>query len=299
MNLDTERGRIIEAIKKILPDDKSSKVAKATQYMTVENPGSFWRPLLCVAAGRAYGVSSDVLYKIAAISELAQGSSLGLDDLPCMDNADLRRGQPSTHKRFGENCAILGSFALVSRSILTATNNKGLEDEQVREILHELGYALEAMVFGQERDLSQRNLNDLASIVYGLYAQKTGVLFGAAVAMGGVVGEADEEDIRRLRSFGHYLGIAYQIGDDLYDASSVNGNLGKPKGKDAGKKTALTILMNKSKVIALKRETDKRAFRELNLVRRGDMRYLEHVARAIGNIHEPYMQSNSSLVSRR
>jgi geranylgeranyl pyrophosphate synthase len=198
-------------------------------------------------APAAAGVAAARVRAAAAI-EMVHTYSLVHDDLPCMDNDDLRRGRPTTHRVFGTVPAMLAGFALIPlacRVLSEATSALGLPVEDrlraVRELCRAAGAA--GMVGGQVLDLEAEGRHPDADQLIQIHGMKTGALFRAALRIGGVLGGADTAAMNALDGYGAQLGLAFQVTDDVLDVTTDAAILGKTPGKDvdAGKVTFVSL----------------------------------------------------------
>lgn len=205
---------------------------EAMRYPTLA-PGKRIRPLLTLFSTLQFGGKPVAAVDPACAIEIVHTASLVLDDLPCMDNADTRRYQPSAHVAFGEDTAILGAVALLSHAFGLVARDAGLPSPTRNRIVVLLSDAvgLPGLCGGQYLDLQK------AKDVEQLHSRKTACLFATAVETGAVVAGAAERDLERARAFGHHLGLAFQILDDLLDATGTNVQAGKPVRADADKET--------------------------------------------------------------
>ena len=195
--------------------------------------GKRLRPALALAAAEAVGGSSEAAVPFAASLELVHTYSLIHDDLPCMDDDDLRRGRPTSHKVFGEAMAVLAGDALHSlafESLLECVPDAAL----ARALAHDLARAagVRGMVGGQVEDLDAEGQPPDEHRLERLHAGKTAALFAAACEGGGRAGGADAAQGAALRRFGLELGLAFQIVDDVLDETGTAESLGKTPGKD-------------------------------------------------------------------
>ncbi len=213
---------------------------------SVVNGGKRIRPILVYLTAEALGADLTLADKPAAALELIHAYSLIHDDLPAMDDDDLRRGKPSCHKQFDEATAILAGDALqalafqiiVEADKLSATIKVALVSEMARAA------GLEGMVAGQVLDLSHENNNiDLEALEY-MHRLKTGALITSSVRFGGLVADANETTLALISDYGNALGLAFQIRDDILDATGSDADIGKPAGSDEarGKATYVTVL---------------------------------------------------------
>lgn len=209
--------------------------------------GKRLRPILCVAAYRATGGTHPGIYGLAASLELIHAYSLMHDDLPCMDDADLRRGEPTTHQAHGEGPTVLaGAFLipLAAYQVWTSGAEMGLEPDAGRAILRELARAAGGggMVGGQVLDLlgEARSLSEVE--LDDLHRRKTGALLRAALRIGAMAAGAEERALLALDAYGSAIGLAFQVADDLLDATADAQSLGKnPSDSELGKSTYVTL----------------------------------------------------------
>jgi geranylgeranyl diphosphate synthase type II len=181
------------------------------------------RPILTIAAGELFGVPKDRLMPFACAVELIHAYSLIHDDLPALDDDDVRRGQPAAHRVFGEGMALLAGDGLLTEAFHLLSDDeatRGVAPQLVLALIHELTRAAGVMglVGGQALDLeAEEKETDLATVEV-IHVRKTGALILAAVRIGARLAAARDEDLRRITRFGEYLGLAFQIADDILDA---------------------------------------------------------------------------------
>jgi geranylgeranyl diphosphate synthase, type II len=194
------------------------------------------RPVLCLATGEALGREPEELLPAACSLELVHTFSLVHDDLPALDDDDLRRGQPSAHVRFGEDVAILAGDALLAEAFRLALRYPS------PLVARELADATLGMIGGQYLDVTTDGDVDAAGL-RRLHALKTGRLLCAAVTTATAVAGLDEEERAPWRSLGEEIGLLFQIVDDILDATGTAEELGKTPGKDeaAGKATYVSL----------------------------------------------------------
>ncbi len=240
-------------------NDPNTTAVEAARY-AVLNKGHLWRPLIVVRATQIFENGEHSVFRIipsAAAVEYIHNATLMVDDV--QDESDTRRSKPSVWKEYGENTAINCSHYLVGKAIHTVANSIYLREGQRNRILSITGTAAMSLVSGQEKDLEGKNggeigwLERVASVfsstpresrisnrpstledVIKVYEFKTGVLLSSAAMIGGIAHNAPEDAIQRLKDFGNYLGVAYQIGDDIYDRVGQATKGGKPIGQDEG-----------------------------------------------------------------
>ena len=204
--------------------------------------GKRMRPLLVYAAGTAFGADESTLDAPAAAIELVHAYSLVHDDLPAMDDDDLRRGQPTVHVAFDEATAILAGDALQSLAFAVLADATGCDDAARVAMLRELAIAAGAggMCGGQALDLAATGSSASTGIeaLERLHALKTGALIRAAVRMGAIAAGAGDTERQRLDAYAEALGLAFQVRDDLLDVEGESATLGKTAGKDAAQDKA-------------------------------------------------------------
>ena len=210
-------------------------VADAIRY-SVLGEGKRLRPLLTLAAYRAAGGTADAT-ELAASLEVVHAYSLVHDDLPCMDDDDLRRGRPTTHKRFGVPVAMVAGVAMVplaARCVHDAARALQLPPPVVEDILKVLVRAAGAggMIGGQLLDLEAERRKLTLDELERVHSAKTGALIAAAARIGGLAALASERQLRALDSFGAAIGLAFQIADDILDLTATSDQLGKTAGRD-------------------------------------------------------------------
>lgn len=189
------------------------------------------RPVLCLEASRAVaGEDVEGIHAVAASLELVHTYSLIHDDLPALDNDDLRRGRPTNHKVFGEAMAILAGDALLTLAfeVLGGTGDARL----VQELSSACG-TVGGMIGGQVHDLEGENATPTAELLERIHRAKTGALLRASVRLGALHAGATAEQLDALSCYGEYAGLAFQIVDDVLDIEQSSETLGKTAGKDA------------------------------------------------------------------
>ncbi|MGA9580387.1 MAG: polyprenyl synthetase family protein [Allosphingosinicella sp.] len=231
----------------ILPDppDPRRRLYQAMRYAAVGG-GKRLRPLLAVAASELFGVARESAIRAGLAVECVHVHSLIHDDLPCMDDDELRRGKPTVHCAFDEATAVLAGDALLALAFeLLGDPAMPVSGDIRAELVFELARAAGAggMAGGQMLDLFPAETPDLDSITR-LQRLKTGALIGWCVEAGAIMGEASAEDRTSLRGYAHCLGLAFQIADDLLDHDGDESRVGKKlrKDDDQGKVTFVTML---------------------------------------------------------
>ncbi len=202
--------------------------------------GKRMRPLLVMLVARDLGCTSPALVDVACAVEMVHAASLILDDMPCMDNARLRRGRPAIHVQYGEDVAILASVALLSRAFGVLATAGDIPPVTRARLVARLSETVgtQGLARGQYQDLhgGARTLDAIATT----NELKTGVLLGVAVDMAAIIAQADERVATSLRAFALAAGHAFQIRDDFLDLPGTES--GKDTGKDQGKSTVLASL---------------------------------------------------------
>lgn len=210
----------------------SARLIQAMNY-SLNAGGKRLRPMLVLAACEALGVDPTPALPVAAAFEMIHTYSLIHDDLPAMDNDDLRRGQPTCHKAFDEATAILAGDAMCTYAFEAVLANVADPVQAIgcaRELAQ--GAGLEGMVGGQMADLEGEGKQPTLGELRFIHEHKTGALIAAAVASGGIMGGAGDTELKALRGYGHDIGLAFQVVDDILDQTSTAEKLGKSPGKD-------------------------------------------------------------------
>ncbi|KJS09298.1 MAG: farnesyl-diphosphate synthase [Hoeflea sp. BRH_c9] len=221
----------------------------------VLNGGKRLRPFLVMETANLLGAPKDAASRVAAALECIHCYSLIHDDLPSMDDDDLRRGQPTVHIAFDEATAILAGDALLTLAfdILSAPETR-LPAEIKVSLINQMARAagIGGMVGGQSLDLhAERETPDEAAILR-LQAMKTGALLRYACAAGAIAAGADNKTLARMSRFGEIIGLAFQLADDLLDVTSDAATLGKATGKDAGRGKATLVSLHGNEAVRLR-----------------------------------------------
>jgi farnesyl diphosphate synthase len=242
-------AQVVEtALDNVLPEPEGAeaRLAEAMRYATLGG-GKRMRAFLVMQTAALYAVSETCAARVAAAIEMLHAYSLVHDDLPAMDDDDLRRGKPSTHKAFDEATAILAGDALQARAFEVLAEHDTHSDPQARcELVAALASAAGArgMAGGQMIDMLAEGQTLTGPDVARLQALKTGRLIQFSAEAGGILGRAPLHQRHMLAAYGRDLGAAFQIADDLLDAEGSTEETGKSTGKDAaaGKATMVAIL---------------------------------------------------------
>lgn len=224
------------------PGGEEDRVIAAMREGTL-TPGKRIRPLLLLLVAQDLGCdpAQPGMIDLACSVEMIHAASLMLDDIPCMDNARMRRGRPTVHRQFGQDVTILSAVALLSTAFGTVASAEGLSGTCRAHAVTELSAAvgLQGLVQGQFRDLQQGNTSRSKEAIARTNDLKTSMLFDASLQMAALAADATPEVRQRLRSFAQDLGQAFQLLDDLADSHS---GTGKDINQDEGKSTLVALL---------------------------------------------------------
>ena len=230
----------------VVPPGLEARVYDAMRYAALA-PGKRMRPFFVLAGANLFGVARRCALQVSAAIEMVHAYSMVHDDLPAMDNSDLRRGRATCHKQFDEATAVLAGDGLLTNAFGVLADPDTHGDPAVRcELVSALAAAAGAsgMVGGQMIDLiAERQTLDIGAITR-LQRMKTGALIAFSCEAGAILAKAPGEVRTALRGYAHDLGLAYQIADDLLDVQGSAAEIGKPVGADAaaGKATFVSIL---------------------------------------------------------
>ncbi len=206
--------------------------------------GKHFRPGLVFAVGRTFGAADDRLVRAAAAIEMLHTYSLIHDDLPSMDDDELRRGRDTCHVKFGESTAILAGDALQALSFQAIAEDERLSNETRLELMTGLARAAAKMVIGQQLDLEAEGQSLALEQVANIHANKTGALIAFSATAGGLIAGVSDPLRSEIAEFGKTIGLLFQVTDDLLDVTQPTEQLGKTAGKDAatGKSTYPSVL---------------------------------------------------------
>ena len=193
--------------------------------------GKRLRPALMLAAGRAFGAADEKVLPTAAAVEMIHTYSLIHDDLPSMDDDDLRRGRETCHKKYGEATAILAGDALQALAFQTIAEDAHNSPETKMRLISGLGQAAACMVVGQQLDLEAEGRALSIGEIENIHINKTGALIAFSTAAGAIVAGASQ--VEEISAFGEKIGLLFQVMDDLLDVTQSTADLGKTAGKDA------------------------------------------------------------------
>jgi len=253
-----KRGIVDAALQGYFPESEglTSDLVKAMRYSLFAG-GKRLRPILCIAGAEAVGGSGKNVVPVACALEMIHTYSLIHDDLPMMDDDDLRRGKPTNHKVFGEPIALLAGDGLLTEafSVMTSPEISGRVSPQsllqaIRVIARAAGH--EGMVGGQAVDIQWQGRPADLGVVKFMHTHKTGAMITASVASGAILAGADGSQLRAITSYGEKIGLAFQISDDILDIEGDSETMGKRSGADEkmGKMTYPAVLgLDPSKTI--------------------------------------------------
>jgi len=264
---DEERAAVDAALDRLMPAETAHppSIHRAMRY-SVQAGGKRVRPILCLESARIFTTDVAPVMPLACAVEFIHTYSLIHDDLPALDNDDLRRGKPTCHKKFGEANAILAGDALLTLAFETIANSPIEPARRVAVLSHVAASAgtVNGMVGGQVADLeAEGRAIEPAHLEY-IHRSKTAALIRASVVAGAIGGGADDENVARLKRFGETIGWAFQVVDDILDVEESSAALGKTAGKDAAqKKATYPSLYGLEKSRAFANELESRAMAEI------------------------------------
>jgi geranylgeranyl diphosphate synthase type II len=232
-----QRKRIDAALDRLLPPESTppETIHRAMRYSLFAG-GKRIRPVLCIAAAETISDESPGVDDAACSLELIHTYSLIHDDLPALDNDDLRRGRPTSHKVFGEAMAILAGDSLLTVAIQVLARLRRVDAARKNRLMLELVTAagtVDGMIAGQVHDLEGVGAPPDPKLLERIHRAKTGALLRASLRMGAIYTGASETQFAALSRYGEHVGLAFQIVDDLLDVEQSSETLGKTAGKDA------------------------------------------------------------------
>jgi geranylgeranyl diphosphate synthase type II len=254
--LDRTGVRINKAMDRLIPAASAEPptIHKAMRYSLFAG-GKRIRPVLTLAACEAVGGKTSDAMPLACAVECIHTYSLIHDDLPCMDDDDLRRGKPTNHKVFGEGIAVLAGDALLTEAFALVAKSNPPKRYPVRQLVAELAHAAGSLrlIAGQVQDLENEERKASLDEVITTHKNKTGALINTSIRLGAMAGNATESQLKRLTKYGQDLGLAFQVIDDVLDATSTKETMGKSVRADQKnhKSTFVTALgLDKSRAFA-------------------------------------------------
>ena len=233
--LEARRLMVEEALEVALPqqDGPESRVVEAMRYSLFAG-GKRLRPILCLAASEAVGGDLKAAMPAGCALEMIHTYSLIHDDLPAMDDDDLRRGKPTNHKVFGEAIAILAGDGLLTEAFVLLSDYNSLLPERAVQVIGVIAEAASyrGMVGGQVVDILSQNKRADLETVQQMHSRKTAALIAAATESGALAGKGSEAQVAALARYGRAIGLAFQIADDILDIEGDTELLGKTTGAD-------------------------------------------------------------------
>nr|GMC62422.1 geranylgeranyl pyrophosphate synthase 7, chloroplastic-like [Ipomoea batatas] len=267
-----------------LPEKKPIKIHEAMRYSLLAG-GKRVRPILCLASCELVGGDEAAAIPMACAVEMIHTMSLIHDDLPCMDNDDLRRGKPTNHKVFGEEMAVLAGDALLSLAFEHAaakTTTEKLSPSRLVRAIGELAAAVgaEGLVAGQVIEVKAVDLKELEYI----HIHKTSKLLEASVVCGAIIGGGSVVEVERLRSYARCVGLLFKVVDDILDVTKSSSLLGKTAGKDlSSEKATYPKLMGVEKARKFADELVEKAIHKLSYFDAARATPLYHLAYYLAN----------------
>ncbi|HEY6332719.1 MAG TPA: farnesyl diphosphate synthase [Blastocatellia bacterium] len=235
--LDARGAEVNKALQEFVPEESIAPptIHKAMRYSLLAG-GKRLRPVLVLSAGEALGAPTADLMPAACAIEMIHTYSLIHDDLPAMDDDDLRRGRPTCHKVFGDAIAILAGDALLTHAFIVLSSYAPAGDlsRQIR-VIREVATAagtVNALIGGQVADIENEKRSVDAAMLEYIHRSKTGALIKASVVVGGIIAGADDHQLELLERYGEKIGLAFQVADDILDVTSTSEAMGKTPGKD-------------------------------------------------------------------
>jgi len=233
----SEQAKVVDrALNECVPDEsvEPASIHRAMRYSLLAG-GKRIRPILAISAAHAVSDSPDGVERAACTLELIHTYSLIHDDLPALDNDDLRRGRPTCHKVFGDAMAVLAGDALLTLAFEVLSRLSGLSADRKIRLVEELSRSagtLGGMIGGQVNDIEGERQRPTAQLLESIHRAKTGALLRASVRIGAIYADATEEELAALSEYGEHVGLAFQIIDDVLDVEQPSEALGKTAGKD-------------------------------------------------------------------
>jgi geranylgeranyl diphosphate synthase, type II len=242
LDLGVHLGRIEHALREVTAEAAATlpRALRSPVEYALSTSGKRLRPVLCVEAFRAARGGEDLpdeVYRLACALEIVHTYSLVHDDLPCMDDDDLRRGRPTVHRVSSYSAAVAAGAALLPiavRTLVSSASALGSTPAEAARLVRELARAAgaEGMVGGQLLDLEAEGQDVTAAALEGIHRRKTGALLVASLRIGALAGGAEANLLEALTRYGQALGLAFQIADDLLDVEGASEDLGKTAGRD-------------------------------------------------------------------
>ena len=266
-HLTTVSQQVDAALDRLLPAEKTAPptIHKAMRY-SIFAGGKRLRPVLTLAACHAVSGKASAAMPLACAVECIHTYSLIHDDLPCMDDDDLRRGKPTNHKVFGEGIAVLAGDALLTQAFLLVAKAKPPRPYTVAQMTYELAFAAgsERLIAGQVQDLENESRQATLAEIKTTHLNKTAALITASIRLGAMAGGASASELKKLSRYGQNLGLAFQVIDDILDATSTKEIMGKSvRADEKNEKSTFPKLLGVEKSRAYAAELIADAHRQL------------------------------------
>jgi geranylgeranyl pyrophosphate synthase len=222
-----------DALDKLIPSEQTepTRLYQAIRH-SIFAGGKRFRPALVFAVGRVFDVDEKKLFRIASAIEMIHTYSLIHDDLPAMDDDDLRRGRPTCHKKFGEATAVLAGDILQSLAFKMIAEDESLSERIKLKLISELAVSAAKMVDGQQLDLDAEGEEISIEKLENIHRNKTGAMISISANAGAIIAEVSENDLNAIANYAAKLGLLFQVTDDLLDVTQTTEILGKTAGKD-------------------------------------------------------------------
>lgn len=242
-----QSARVEEWLDALLPgaDEVPATIHQAMRY-SIFAGGKRLRPTLVIATGEVFAAAEQALLPAACALEMIHTYSLIHDDLPAMDNDDLRRGRPTNHKVYGEAMAILAGDALLTQAFITLAKMTGISAETQVRVIAEVAAAagtVKALIGGQVLDIENEGKLVTAAELTAIHRAKTGALIRCCVRVGAILGGANEDELQLFTEYAEKAGLAFQVADDVLDATATSAELGKTAGKDEAAQKATYVAL--------------------------------------------------------
>ncbi len=257
-----------ETLDKIIPSEETSpqRLYEAVRW-SIFAGGKRFRPALVLAVGQTFGASENNLLRTASAIEMIHTYSLIHDDLPAMDDDDLRRGRETCHKKFDEATAILAGDILQSLAFRAIAEDENLSDKIKVKLISELALAAAKMVDGQQLDLDGEGKQTSVEDLENIHQNKTGAMISVSARSGAIIAEASENELNAITNYALKLGLLFQITDDLLDITQTTEVLGKTAGKDlTAEKATYPSFYGIEKTRELAEKVHAEAINELNTI---------------------------------
>ncbi len=245
--LQQQSARTDEWLNRLLPAAEfvPQTIHEAMRY-SIFAGGKRLRPALVIASGELFGADEKSLLPAACAVEMIHTYSLIHDDLPSMDNDDYRRGRLTNHKVYGDAIAVLAGDALLTQAFITLSEIEGLEAKRKLRVINEVATAagtVKALIGGQVLDIQSEGKPFDAELLDAIHQAKTGALIRCCVRLGAIIGGANPEQLSLLTEYAEKSGLAFQVADDVLDATATSEELGKTAGKDAAVQKATYVAL--------------------------------------------------------